>query len=47
LADAAFDAEGVELFPTSPAQGAESFDLHGRTLGMERVEFFFAGRTGR
>jgi hypothetical protein len=47
LADAAFQAEVIELFPTILADGAKGFHLHGGTLGVELIEFFFAGRTER
>jgi hypothetical protein len=47
LADAAFDAEGIELFPTVAAHAAKGFQFEGGTLGVEGIKFFFAGRTGR
>jgi hypothetical protein len=45
LADAAFDAEVVELFPAVLADGSKGLQLQGGTLGVELIEFFFASRT--
>ncbi len=47
LTDAAFEAAGVELFPAILADGAEGLHFHEGTLGVERIEFFFAARTER
>jgi len=47
LADAAFDAEVIELFPAIFADGSIGFQLHGGTLGVELIEFFFAAQTER
>jgi len=47
LADAAFDAEVVELFAAILADGSKGFQLHGGTLGVELIEFFFAVRTAQ
>ena len=40
LADAACEAAGVELFAAILADGAEGFQFHEGTLGVERIEFF-------
>jgi hypothetical protein len=45
LADAAFEAAGIDLFPPIFAQGAKGLQFHGGTLGVELIEFFFAART--
>ena len=45
LADAAFEAVGIDLFPPILAQGAKGLQFHGGTLGVELIEFFFAART--
>lgn len=45
LADAAFEAAGIDFFPAISAQGAKGLEFYGRALGMELVEFFFAART--
>ena len=47
LADAAFEAAGIEFFPAISAQGAKALQFHGGALGVERIEFFFAARTAR
>jgi hypothetical protein len=45
LADAAFEAAGIDLFPPIFAQGGKGFQFHEGTLGVELIEFFFAART--
>ena len=45
LADAAFEAAGIELFPAILADGTKGLQFHGGTLGVELIEFFFAART--
>ena len=47
LADAAFDAEVIELFPAILADGSKGLQFHGGTLGVELIEFFFAVRTAQ
>jgi hypothetical protein len=47
LADAAFEAAGIELFPAILADGAEGLQFHEGTLGVELIEFFFAVRTAQ
>ena len=45
LADAAFDAERLESFAPVFSQRTKGLQFHGRTLGVELIEFFFAART--
>jgi len=45
LADAAFDAEMIELFAPVFSEGSMGLYLDDRALGMELVEFFFVART--
>jgi hypothetical protein len=40
LADAAFEAEVIELFPAILADGSKGLYFHGGTLGVELIEFF-------
>ena len=47
LADAAFDAEMIDLFASVFAESSKCFHLHGRTLRMKLVEFFFVSRIVR
>jgi hypothetical protein len=47
LADAAFEAEVIELFPAILADGSKGLYVHGGTLGVELIEFFFAVRTAQ
>jgi len=47
LADAAFDAEVIELFAPIFSQGSEGLQLDRWTLRVELVEFFFGVRTGQ
>jgi hypothetical protein len=47
LTDAAFDAEGGDLFSTISSQRAKGLDFHDWTLGVELIEFFFAIQTGQ
>jgi hypothetical protein len=44
-ADAALDGEVIEFFAPVSAEGSEGFHLHGETLRVELIEFFFAART--
>lgn len=46
LANAAFDAEAIELFAPIFSQGPKGLQFHGRTLRVEQIEFFFGVRTG-
>jgi hypothetical protein len=47
LADAAFDAQVIELFPPILVDGSKGLHFHGGALGVELIEFFFAARTER
>jgi hypothetical protein len=47
LADAAFDAEGLDPFAPVFAQGSKGLQFDGRALRVELIEFFFGVRTGR
>jgi hypothetical protein len=46
LADAALDAEMIELFAPVFSESSMGLQLDDRALGMELIEFFFAARTG-
>jgi hypothetical protein len=47
LADAAFHAQVIELFPPILVDGSKGLHFHGGALGVELIEFFFAARTER
>jgi hypothetical protein len=46
LANAAFDAELIELFAPIFSQGPKGLQLQGSPLRVELIEFFFGVRTG-
>lgn len=44
LADAAFDADGIDFFSPILSQGSVGLQFRDWTLRMELIEFFFAAR---
>jgi hypothetical protein len=47
LADAAFQAQVIELLPAILADGARASHFHRGTLGVELIDLFFAAQTER